>query len=303
MDVGAGPSRVAIENYISHGGEHSLRSVREALDSQLLKAALITVANPWQMVDVHASVDSTNLEALRDPRPWRVVVADHQSAGRGRLARQWLAPAGTSIAVSAVVPVLAGRTADLGWLPLLSGMAMRSALARVADVVGRLKWPNDVMVQESTQDPEAPWLKISGVLCEMVPGGELVVIGAGANIHQERSELPVETATSLALCGAGNLRREDLIVSYLGELADLHRTWSGGGAGLEALRTAYRSWCLTIGLDVDVYQPDGGVAGGTATGVDDAGRLVVGSGGSSRAHAAGDVVHVRRSQPEAGHTA
>src|SRR5665811_1059457 len=67
VDVGAGPSRVAIENYISHGGEHSLRSVREALDSQLLKAALITVANPWQMVDVHASVDSTNLEALRDP--------------------------------------------------------------------------------------------------------------------------------------------------------------------------------------------------------------------------------------------
>ena len=277
--------------------------MREALDSQSVKAALITVPNPWQMVDVHVSVDSTNLEALRDPRPWRVVVADHQSAGRGRLARQWRAPAGTSIAVSAVVPAPVGRIPDLGWLPLLSGMAMRSALADVAHVAGRLKWPNDVMVQERAGSSESPWLKISGVLCEMAPGGELVVIGAGANISQGRSELPVETATSLVLCGVADVRREDLIVRYLRELADLHRTWSLGGVGLEALRTAYRSWCLTIGLDVDVHEPGGRVARGTATGVDDTGRLVVAAGGSSRAHAAGDVAHVRRSQPEAPHTA
>jgi BirA family biotin operon repressor/biotin-[acetyl-CoA-carboxylase] ligase len=180
---------------------------------------------------------------------------------------------------------------------------MCSALAAVARVAGRLKWPNDVMVQERSDSQGTPWLKISGVLCEMVPSGDLVVIGAGANIVQERSELPVETATSLALCGAGNLCREDFIVRYLGELADLHRAWSAGGAGLEALREAYRSLCLTIGLEVDVHQPDGRVARGTATAVDDMGRLVVAAGGSSRSHAAGDVVHVRRSQPEAGHTA
>ena len=278
----------------------------EALNSQSVKAALITAPNPWQVVDVHASIDSTNLEALRDPHPWRVVVADFQSAGRGRLARQWRAPAGTSIAVSAVVPVPGGRTTDLGWLPLLSGMAMCSALADVAKVAGLLKWPNDVMAQERTAGPVdsgTPWLKISGILCEMAPGEELVVIGAGANIAQERSELPVETATSLALCGAGDISREDLIVRYLGELADLHRAWSSGGSGLEALRTAYRSSCLTIGLEIDVYQPDGQVVRGTATGVDDMGRLVVASGGLSRAHAAGDVVHVRRSQGDPGHTA
>jgi len=258
------------------------------------------------MIDVRASIDSTNLEALRDPLSWRVVVADYQSAGRGRLAREWRAPAGASIAVSAVVPIPPGRGADVGWLPLLSGMAMRSALADVAGVAARLKWPNDVMVQERSSDAvegDGPWLKISGVLCEMVPGGELVVIGAGANIGQERGDLPVETATSLALCGARDVRREDVIVRYLRELADLHRTWCAGGAGIEALRTAYRSCCLTIGREVDVHQPDGRVARGIATGVDDSGRLVVGSGASRRAHAAGDVVHVRRSQPGAGHTA
>jgi BirA family transcriptional regulator, biotin operon repressor / biotin---[acetyl-CoA-carboxylase] ligase len=303
----------------------------EAFDSQYVKAALITVPNPWQVVDVHASVDSTNLEALRDPCPWRVVVADYQSAGRGRLARQWLAPAGTSIAVSVIVPMPAGRVADVGWLPLLSGMAMRLAIADVAHVPARLKWPNDVLAQEGTAGPAggggegsgsargggegsgiagggsagngSPWLKLSGILCETVPAAELVVVGAGANVTQQRSELAVETATSLALCGAGDLRREDLIVSYLGALAGLYRTWSAGGAGLEALRAGYRSACLTIGLDVDVHQPDGSIARGTATAVDNVGRLVVAAAGKSRAHAAGDVVHVRRAQPEAGHTA
>jgi BirA family biotin operon repressor/biotin-[acetyl-CoA-carboxylase] ligase len=233
------------------------------------------------------------------------VVADYQSAGRGRLARQWRAPARTSIAVSAVVPVPDGRSADLGWLPLASGLAMCSALADVAGVSGRLKWPNDVMVQGggSPDDHGRPWLKICGVLCEMVPSGELVVIGAGANVAQERGELPVETATSLALCGARGISREDLIVRYLRELADLHRAWSAGGAQLEDLRSAYRRACLTIGLEVDVHQPDGRIARGTATGVDVMGRLVVAAAGSSRAHAAGDVVHVRRSHSDAGHTA
>ena len=271
-----------------------------------MKAALITSQYPWQTVDVHGSLDSTNLEALRAPGPWRVVVADYQSAGRGRLARQWQAPAGASIAVSCVVPMPVDRIADWGWLPLLTGMAMRQALADVADVAGRLKWPNDVLVQEGLDglaDHGAPWLKISGVLCEMVPGGGLVVIGAGANIDQARSELPTSTATSLALCGALDVRREDVIVRYLGALADLHRAWSSGGAGLVALRAAYRSSCLTIGLDVDVHQPDGLVTRGTATGVDDTGRLVVAASGSSTAHAAGDVTHVRRSQPTTGDTA
>lgn len=219
------------------------------------------------------------------------------------MSRRWEAPPGASIAVSCVVPAPVDRSRDWGWLPLLTGMAIRQVLADVADVDGRLKWPNDVLVQEGAGGPAddgQPWLKISGILAQMVPEEELVVIGAGANIDQARGELPVETATSLALCGAADVRREDLIVGYLGALADLHRAWLGGGAGLDAVRAAYRSTCLTIGCEVDVHQPDGIVDHGTATGVDDRGRLVVVSGGSSTAHAAGDVMHVRRSQPWSG---
>lgn len=269
--------------------------VRAALDPQALKSALVTTQSPWQIVDVHESLDSTNLEALRGPRPWRVVVAGHQSAGRGRMLRRWEAPPRASIAVSCVVPASVERAADLGWLPLLAGMAMRQALADVADIDARLKWPNDVLAKERAGDPLAPWLKISGILCEMVPVAGLVVMGAGVNIDQNPPELPVETATSLALCGVGDVRREDVVVRYLGALADLHKAWAGGGAGLDALRAAYRLSCLTIGLDVDVHRPDGLVTHGTATGVDDDGRLVVAGPGSRTVHAAGDVTHVRRS--------
>ncbi len=277
--------------------------MREPLDVQALREALLTPGSPWRSVDGHATLDSTNLEAARRPDPWRVVVADHQSAGRGRMARQWEAPPAASVAVSVVLP-MAG--AEWGWLPLLTGMAMAQALERVAGVPARLKWPNDVLVDGA---------KICGVLCEMVtaaqgpplavggppvgppgaagPAETLVVAGAGANVDQSREELPVDTATSLRLCGVTGVRREDLLVAHLTGLAGLHRAWMRGGAEMEELRRQYRSHCVTIGSDVEVHQPSGAVARGRAVAVDDAGRLVVEGRSGRVAHAAGDVVHVR----------
>jgi BirA family biotin operon repressor/biotin-[acetyl-CoA-carboxylase] ligase len=216
------------------------------------------------------------------------------------MARQWEAPPAASVAVSAVLP-MAG--AEWGWLPLLTGMAMAQALEQVAGVPARLKWPNDVLVDGA---------KICGVLCEMVtaaqgpPGGgsggasgasvpaeTLVVAGAGANVDQSREELPVDTATSLRLCGVTGVRREDLLVAHLTALAWLHRAWTRGGAEMDELRRQYRSRCVTIGSEVQVHQPSGVVARGRAVAVDDAGRLVVEGRSGRVAHAAGDVVHVR----------
>jgi len=245
---------------------------------------LLTPGSPWRSVDGYATLDSTNLEAARRPDPWRVVVADHQSAGRGRMARHWEAPSDASVAVSVVLP-MAG--AEWGWLPLLTGMAMAQALEQVAGVPARLKWPNDVLVDGA---------KICGVLCEMVPasqGEALVVAGAGANVDQSREELPVDTATSLRLCGANGVRREDLLVAHLTALAGLHRAWTRGGTEMDELRRQYRSRCVTIGSDVEVHQPSGAVARGRAVAVDDAGRLVLDGAAGRVAHAAGDVVHVR----------
>ncbi|WP_141787355.1 biotin--[acetyl-CoA-carboxylase] ligase [Oryzihumus leptocrescens] len=257
--------------------------MREPMDVHALQEALLTPEGPWSALDVLETVDSTNLEALRDPRPWRVVLAEHQSAGRGRLTRQWEAPARASVAVSVVLPV--GGSSDPGWLPLVTGMAMGRALADVAGVRPGLKWPNDLLLGDR---------KVCGVLCELTGNGTVVVAGAGANVDQGQHELPVPTATSLHLEGAQGIRREDVVIAFLGHLAALHGEWVLGGAALGRVRAAYRQECVTIGQEVDVHQPGGALLRGTATGVDDSGRLVLETGRGRVVHAAGDVVHVRR---------
>lgn len=264
---------------------------------------------PWREIEVRSTLDSTNMEARRRPEPWRVVVAAHQSAGRGRLSRGWDSPAGLSTAVSAVVPVPADRPQDWGWLPLLAGMAVREAVREVTGVAAMLKWPNDVLAREPraqalegvagpAHSVDAPWLKLSGILCELVDvdpanGNRLAVVGAGTNVSQGRDQLPVPKATSLALCGAGPVQQAVLVAAYLTHLAHWHGEWLAGGPGLEGLRTAYRSACLSIGAQVSVQLLSAAPQHGLVAGVDEAGRLLVRTGGVQRAYAAGDVVHLR----------
>jgi BirA family biotin operon repressor/biotin-[acetyl-CoA-carboxylase] ligase len=259
--------------------------MRGPLDSEALHEALVTSGTPWQGVDVHPELGSTNAAAAALAQPWRVVVADHQSAGRGRLGRSWEAPPGTSIAVSVLVPA---PSHGIGWVPLLTGLAVERAVAEVAGLHAGLKWPNDVLVEEDA------WRKVCGVLCEVHPLG--VVVGFGVNVYQQRDELPVENATSLALCGAQDVRREDLISACLRHLAGLHGDLMAGGEALEAARAAYRSACRTIGMVVDVNTGTE-VHRVPATGVDDEGRLVVHGESGEYAVAAGDVVHVREAGP------
>ena len=250
-----------------------------------MHAALLTPTGPWAGLDVHADLGSTNVEAARLGEPWRVVVADHQSAGRGRLGRSWEAPPGTSVAVSVLLPAPAG---GMGWMPLATGLAVARAVAQTAGVHAAVKWPNDVLVEEDA------WRKVCGVLCEVHPAG--VVVGFGVNVSQTREELPVDSATSLRLCGAQQVRREDLVVSCLAHLADLHAGLLAGGPAREAVRAAYRAACRTLGMVVDVTTGER-VHRVQALSVDDEGRLVVRDRGREYAVAAGDVVHVR---PAAG---
>lgn len=241
-------------------------------------------------------IDSTNAESLRRPTPWRVVAAAHQSAGRGRLSRGWESPPGTSVAMSLTVPV-PGERSDAGWLPLLAGVAMLDTLAALT---GRpegfgLKWPNDVLANPvgaaRIGGPEDGWGKVCGILCEMAGG--LVVIGVGVNITVPREGLPVATATSLDLCGHHGIEPTDVVAAFAGQVARRHQQWSA--EGLDGLRSAYRSRCRTLGALVDIHIPDGAVVRGVASGIDDWGRVVLDTAdGTSRAFAAGDVVHLRQ---------
>ena len=251
-----------------------------------LRAALVTSKSPWAGVEHHLSIGSTNARAAELAAPWQVIVADHQSSGRGRMRRTWQAPTGAAVAVSATV-AMPGDGA--GWLPLLTGVAVLEAITATSGLTGNLKWPNDVLLDADDHR------KVCGILCEVAPGG-VVVIGAGINLTQTRAELPVPTATSLRLAGA-EVEMTTLVTAYLTRLADLYAALAAGGPRALVVRTAYRRRCATIGRQVSISRATGPAVVGVAVEVDDEGRLVIETAGERRAWAAGDVVHVRTPTP------
>lgn len=250
-----------------------------------MDASLITPGPPWLPAEVHDSVTSTNAELVRDTRdlgdarPWRVVTAEEQRQGRGRLDRAWTTTPGASIAASVLVP--RPSRAPLGWVPLVVGLALREALTSTSGVEISLKWPNDLLV------PADGHRKVAGILAELTPAG--VVVGTGINIDQERADLPVDTATSLRLAGAPGVSREAVLTAYLRSLATLLGNLD---ADPYAVRAAYVAACATVGREVRVLLPGAEVTG-LATDVDADGRLSLTTESGKRAVAAGDVVHVR----------
>lgn len=237
---------------------------------------------------------STNTElaarvAAGGVEDFTVIVTMNQTAGRGRLDREWSAPAGASLAVSVFVAPTPGGSSQLGWMPLLAGLAMARAVASVAPQAAvALKWPNDVQIDGR---------KVAGLLCEVAADNRGVVIGAGLNVAMTHEQLPVPTATSLVIEGASPEGLDDRALSaYLTELrgllGDFARSGSDPGAGLRAAVTAA---CSTIGRSVRVQLPGGADLFGTAVDIDESGRLIVRdlTGSSLVPVAAGDVTHLR----------
>jgi BirA family biotin operon repressor/biotin-[acetyl-CoA-carboxylase] ligase len=268
------------------------------------------------------SAGSTNTELVRLavepglPTFTTLVTAD-QSAGRGRLDRVWIAPAGTALAVSVLVRAEAssGRSIPaqgLGWLALAAGTAMFDAVSAVLPPGVRvgIKWPNDVQLDGR---------KVCGILSELVPPsaespGVAVVIGAGLNVTMSADQLPVPTATSLVLEGAGLAAADPadpaaparpadpaglfdrVLAAYLHSLtAIVTALWrSDGDADRSGLRAAVIERCTTIGREVRVELPGGAELLGRAIGIDDVGRLQVRDEAYQvTAVAAGDIVHLR----------
>jgi len=182
-------------------------------------------------VEVFERLGSTNDEVRTAPAPWRVVVAERQDAGRGRLGRTWTTTPGTSLAVSVLVPAPASGPS---WVPLLAGLAVHRAVGEVAGVQTSLKWPNDVLV------PGDGDRKLAGLLCEWTADG--VVVGLGLNVDTPREALPLDMATSLRAAGAPGVDRGTLLTAYLVHLARLLGDDSGPGG---AVQLAYVTACST----------------------------------------------------------
>jgi BirA family biotin operon repressor/biotin-[acetyl-CoA-carboxylase] ligase len=240
----------------------------------------------WREVRVVDTTESTNADAVAaavaGAAEGLVVIAEQQVGGRGRLDRRWESPARSGVLLSVLlrprVPVAA-----LPLLPLLAGTAAVEAVRAVGQAPAVLKWPNDVLVGER---------KLGGILLERTVDGA-VVVGLGLNVSTRTDELPVPTATSLAIEG-GATDREPLVKEVLRALARRYATFVEADGASESVLPAYRAVCGTIGQRVAVHVPEGEPVTGLAVAVDDSGMLVVrGDDGRERAWSAGDVVHVR----------
>ncbi len=267
---------------------------RPPLNRDVLEHALVTPGSMWTQVEIVGSSVSTNadlaIRAAASDDDGVVLIAEHQTAGRGRLGRTWTAPPRSGLTLSVLVRPDDVAATRWPWIPLLAGLAVAATLRRDADVAASLKWPNDVLVGDR---------KLAGLLVERVDPGAAgrrpaAVIGIGLNVSLRRDELPVQTATSLALEGASTTDRSLLARGILRTLEALLTDWyRHGGDPRAGLHTAYAEACVTLGREVRIDQPDGRQVSGEAVGVDESGRLLVRTPGGQVAIGAGDVVHVR----------
>jgi BirA family transcriptional regulator, biotin operon repressor / biotin---[acetyl-CoA-carboxylase] ligase len=270
---------------------------RAPLDEAALAGELLAGSLLYTGIRVVGQTGSTNADLLAAARSGAeagaVLVAEEQTAGRGRLDRSWQSQPGASLTFSVLLRPSV-PAASLGWLPLLAGVATVSALHGQTGLDISLKWPNDVQAGAPGGGAGGGG-KLAGILAEQA--GNAVVVGIGLNVSSTESELPTSMATSLQLAGAADPDRQAILVALLSELERWYLRWSGGPRPGDAeacgLRASYLRWCTTIGRDVRVDAPGGKVLTGRADDVDGIGRLLVAAGDGVHAISAGDVVHVR----------
>ncbi|MEU9111889.1 biotin--[acetyl-CoA-carboxylase] ligase [Streptomyces sp. NPDC048483] len=266
---------------------------RPPLNEPALRRALLRPGSLWTSLDVVPSTGSTNTDlaaraAKGEIAEGAVLIAEEQSAGRGRLDRRWSAPprSGLFFSVYLTPRVPMGRW---GWLPLLTGVATAAALARSAGVDTALKWPNDLLV--SIDGVEC---KTGGILAERA--GDGVVIGIGLNVSLHADELPVPTAGSLALAGARGTDRDPLLRAVLRSLEEWYGKWQDavGDPAASRLQETYAAGCATLGRPVRAELPGDAELLGEAVAIDGEGRLVLATeDGVQQPVAAGDIVHLR----------
>jgi BirA family biotin operon repressor/biotin-[acetyl-CoA-carboxylase] ligase len=269
---------------------------RAPLSEAALAAQVLPGSRVFTSLRVLASTGSTNADLLAAARSGAaagaVLIAEEQTAGRGRLDRSWQSQPGAALTFSVLLRPSEVPPPRRSWLPLLTGVAMASALQDAAGLQVSLKWPNDVL---ASADPPGGSGKLAGILAEQA--GDAIVVGVGLNVSATQDELPTPSATSLWLQGAPGLDRQAILVAALRELEHWYLRWCDtsppGDADASGLRAEYLQCCATVGQDVRVALPAGSVLAGRAVDVDSAGCLLVSSDGTVRAVSAGDVVHVR----------
>jgi len=228
-------------------------------------------------------LDSTNRylldEARRGARGGLVAVADHQTAGRGRLDRRWEAPPGSSLLVS--VLIRPAREADAHRVVMAAALALADAVEAVAGFAPALKWPNDLVVGDLVVGDR----KLAGLLAER--DADALVVGAGCNVEWDSFPAHLAgTATACNLEAGRSVDRDALLDAFL----------AGFGDALDApalVPARYRARLATIGRRVHVDRPHDVLLGEAVDVTDDGALVVRRDDGTEEIVVVGDVVHLR----------
>lgn len=247
---------------------------RAPLDQSQIAASL---SQYWRVsvVDLTTSTQEDLLEKVssRQVRNGDVIVADFQSAGRGRLDRTFIAPPSTSLLFSLYLNPKRPRS-EWGFLPLLAGLSVAEALNQISATV-LIKWPNDLLINDN---------KVGGIISTIQ--GDGIVIGIGINVSMSSKQLPVPTATSLALEGFSILDRNTLLSRILTMLEDNFGQWDEGSS----LSDRYLALSATLGCNVRIESPNGQIILSKAISIDEQGQLHLEDG---QIVSVGDVIHLR----------
>ncbi|ALU95842.1 biotin--acetyl-CoA-carboxylase ligase [Streptomyces globisporus C-1027] len=267
---------------------------RPPLNATALRRGLLRPDALWTSLEVVESTGSTNTDLAERARAGAaaegaVLVAEEQTAGRGRLERSWTAPPRSGLFFSVCLEPGDIPVERWGWVPLLAGVAAATGLAKSAGVDMSLKWPNDLLVSVEGEER-----KTGGILGEFA--GDGIVVGLGINVSLRADELPAPTAGSLALAGAISTDRETLLRAVLRSVEHWYGAWkaAGGDAAASGLQAAYAAGCATLDRRVRAELPGGASLVGEAVAIDGDGRLVLSTeDGLQQPVSAGDIVHLR----------
>lgn len=217
------------------------------------------------------AIPSTNSEAMtraqQGAAEGTLVTTDHQTAGRGRMGRSWVALPNEQLALSLILH----PTFPPHFLVMASALAVAEAIEATASVRPAIKWPNDVLIEGR---------KVCGILIEtsIATSGTVAVLGIGINVNGSLAAYPelAERATTLADALGHPIPREPLLIDLLRRLDDLYSALRTDGTGGEQarrqLREAWRARLATLGQRVTIQQ-NGQVLTGIAADVDAMGAL------------------------------
>jgi BirA family biotin operon repressor/biotin-[acetyl-CoA-carboxylase] ligase len=223
------------------------------------------VAQYWS-VSVTEETTSTQIDLANNFKAGNVLVAEYQSAGRGRLDRKFEVPPRKGLTFSFCLDA----QTELGWIPLITGLAVSNAINKYLNQnLTNVKWPNDLLIDGK---------KLAGILSEKNSFG--VVVGVGINIFQTREELPIDNAVSLSMFG--EIDRTELLIEILNELGNML-------SNIAIHKNEYRSNCATLGKTVRATLPNGEVIEDMAIAISEEGALLL----KNREISVGDILHLR----------